>query len=352
MDKNLTENGVIPVTIVMPVFNAGKYLKQSIGSILGQTFREFIFMIIDDGSTDNSVEIINSYKDPRIKLIRNKENIGLVNSLNNSIDLTSTEYYARMDADDIAVPERLAVQIDFMKHHPEVGVCGGKFEIFGNENVIPEIPLKDGEIKASLLFGCQILHPSVMIRTELLKKNNMKFGVPFAYDDEFGHKLLELEDFALWHKLKGITHFENIDQVLIEYRMEGQNFTTQKQDRILERKKKYYKFLLKELDIVPSENNLMYHISLNYFSKSKTPDDLNSFRKYLTDINIANEKHLIYPVEELKIFIENKWDQLFFKLTPLGVNYVLRYWKISGKIKVTQVKYYLKYSLNNILKKE
>jgi len=112
------------VTVLMPVYNAEKYLKEAIGSILGQSFSDFEFLIINDGSTDSSVKIIKSYDDPRIRFIANEKNLGVIPTLNKGFALAQGEFIARMDADDISLPKRLELQADFMDKHPEAGAIG------------------------------------------------------------------------------------------------------------------------------------------------------------------------------------------------------------------------------------
>jgi len=288
------------VTVIMPAYNAARYLRSSIDSILNQTFSDFILMILNDGSTDDTENVILSYTDKRIQYVKNERNIGLSATLNKAIDLTQTEYYARLDADDIAVPQRLEWQIAFMNEHPEIGVSGGLFEIFGNENSISKLPLDDSHIKSNLLFASSIPHSAVIIRTELLKKNNIRFGVPFSYDDGHAHKILELEDYALWHKLKFVTQFANLNKVLIKYRKEGQNLTVQKMDLIRERKKKFHAYYLKELGVSPTEINLQLHSGLSYITQSKSVNDLRSFKLFLDELIETNRKNKIYPPVELK----------------------------------------------------
>src|ERR1043166_6550036 len=166
------------VTIAMPVFNAGKYLRSAVESILSQSYKDFILLVINDGSSDDSDEVMRSFSDPRIEYHRNDTNIGLVKTLNKAIMLTRTEYFARMDADDIALPERLQVQLNFMDQNPAIGVCGSLYEIFGDESFRPQLPLSDEEIKAQLLFGNTFCHPTVLLRTRLLKENDFLFGAP------------------------------------------------------------------------------------------------------------------------------------------------------------------------------
>jgi len=113
------------VTVLMPVYNGEKYLNEAIDSILNQTYTNFEFLIINDGSTDRSVEIIKGYNDSRIKLIHNKKNMGLVYTLNRGLALALGKYIVRMDADDISLPNRFKLQLDFMEINTEVALCSG-----------------------------------------------------------------------------------------------------------------------------------------------------------------------------------------------------------------------------------
>ena len=112
------------ITVLMANYNNQRYLKQSIESILNQTYKNFDFLIIDDHSSDDSIKIIKSYSDKRIKLIKNHKNLGLTRSLNIGLKNINTEYIARMDADDISFPRRLKNQYDFLEKNTDVGILG------------------------------------------------------------------------------------------------------------------------------------------------------------------------------------------------------------------------------------
>ena len=115
----------------MTVHNGEKHLSEAIDGILNQTFKDFEFLVIDDGSTDGSADIIQSYKDVRIRFISNGKNLSVPVSLNMGLNLARGEYIARMDCDDISLPQRLEKQVQFMDANPEVGVCGTWLETFG-----------------------------------------------------------------------------------------------------------------------------------------------------------------------------------------------------------------------------
>jgi glycosyltransferase involved in cell wall biosynthesis len=180
------------ITVLMPVYNGAKYLKEAIDSVLSQTFRDFEFLIIDDGSTDSSVEIIKSYNDQRIRLEQNDKNFGLIYSLNKGIDLTKNKYIARMDADDISLPDRLKIQFEFMESHFDIAVSGVYTITIGKVNGHTNKFFTEPEdIKANLLFNTSLEHPSVIIRKEILQKYNL------FYNENFKHS----EDFDLWERI-------------------------------------------------------------------------------------------------------------------------------------------------------
>jgi glycosyltransferase involved in cell wall biosynthesis len=120
------------ISVVMPVYNAAQYLREAIDSILNQTFRDFEFIIINDGSTDRSLEIIQSYNDDRIRLI-NQKNTGLAKALNNGIAIAKSDFIARMDADDISIPERLTSQFSFLESNVDVVAVGSNAEVIDKE---------------------------------------------------------------------------------------------------------------------------------------------------------------------------------------------------------------------------
>ncbi len=198
------------ITVIMSVYNGEKYLREAIDSILGQTFKDFEFLIIDDGSTDSSVEIIRSYTDPRIRLIQNGKNIGLTRSLNKGIKLARGEYIARMDADDISLPERIEKQIEYLDYHPDVGVLGTRFfEIDKNGNVRREIyvPLSKRNIERQLYTINCFCHSSVMMRRSCIEKVGL-------YDETIKYA----QDYELWLRMIDVCQLENHPELLHKWR--------------------------------------------------------------------------------------------------------------------------------------
>jgi len=205
------------VSVLMSAYNSEKYISEAIESILNQTFKDFEFIIINDGSTDNTLKIIREYakRDNRVKLINLRKNVGLIAALNKGLKVCKGIYIARMDSDDISVAERFAKQIEYMKQHPECGVLGGlhiKFEEGGTCTVIkryqPKIKMLD-----LLLHGNLVSHPTVLLKKEILMNHNIKYDSNYPY----------AEDFAFWVECLKYTEIHNLQEVLLKYRWHDSN---------------------------------------------------------------------------------------------------------------------------------
>lgn len=200
------------VTVLMSVYNTEEeFLREAIESILNQTFKDFEFLIINDGSTNNSEEVIKSYKDERIRYVLNEQNLRLIASLNKGLDLAQGEYIARFDSDDISLPTRLEEQVKFMDLHPEVGLLGTQYESFPKKRISDG--LTDSKVikEALLVSSNQLGHPTVMIRTSVIREHNLK------YDKD----ALHVEDYKLWLDISEFTEIANLDKILLKYRRHG-----------------------------------------------------------------------------------------------------------------------------------
>jgi glycosyltransferase involved in cell wall biosynthesis len=195
------------VSVVMPVYNGEKYLNEAIDSILNQTFTDFEFIILNDGSTDHSEEIILAYDDARIRYVKNETNLQIVKTLNKGVALAKGQYIARMDADDISLPERLECQVRLMEESPEIDVCGTWIKTFGAQETLWKYPVTHQEIKSRLLFKSPMAHPSVIFRRSLFDK--------YSYSEGFN----KAEDYYLWAQLMDDKELYNLPSPLVMYRL-------------------------------------------------------------------------------------------------------------------------------------
>ncbi len=195
------------VSVVMPVYNAASTVKQAIQSILYQTYTHFEFIIVNDGSTDNSLELINGFTDQRIKVIHFAKNQGIVAALNKGVAEAKGDFIARMDADDESLPERFQYQLDYMRQHPEIGVCGTWFRLHTGKVIQP--PSKHHIMLYELMNRSVFHHASIMIRADVIKPFKQQL-----YDARFEFT----EDLELWMRLIRTTTFGNVEQVLLVIR--------------------------------------------------------------------------------------------------------------------------------------
>ncbi len=200
------------ISVLMSVYNGERFLAEAVESILKQSFKDFEFIIIDDGSTDNSSKILRKYakQDSRVVLIE-QENMGLVGALNHGLSLAKTSLIARMDADDIALPNRFQTQIDYMNSHPNIGVLGSAIipiDTEGKQSKPLFYPCHDSGLDHyTYHYGSPLAHPAVMMRCDLVIEQG-------CYREEFKHA----EDYDLWLRLHKVTKIDNLSEPLLKYR--------------------------------------------------------------------------------------------------------------------------------------
>lgn len=206
IQQNRSINDCPPlISVVMPVYNTEAYVGEAIESVLNQTFTDFELIIVDDGSTDRSLEIINSFakKDSRIRIFVNESNLGVSKAITRGFKLARGKYIARMDADDICLPHRFEKQIGFMQENPGVGLLGtwGKvIDVDGNFVANWKMPTQTEFIKWVLLWESPLIHPSV-----LASRNYLLEGLPF----QFNHG----QDYELWDRMAQFVNIENLPEI-------------------------------------------------------------------------------------------------------------------------------------------
>ncbi|HXA02811.1 MAG TPA: glycosyltransferase [Cytophagaceae bacterium] len=230
-NKVFLSTSEVALTVLMPVYNGERFLKSAVESILSQTYTDFEFLIINDGSTDNSDKIIRSFHDKRITLVSNEKNSGLISTLNKGIKLARGKYIARMDGDDISMPVRLSKQVSFLEVHPEISMVASHIQLMDEEgndlgNWQEDIQTKTGkQIKALLPYTNCIAHPSIVIRTDVAKE--------FLYDE----KQVNNEDWDLWMRLVSEGHkLAKVNESLLKYRIHTNSITLQSNQKNVNKK--------------------------------------------------------------------------------------------------------------------
>ena len=237
----------LPISVVMAVYNTSPYLRECVDSILNQSFQDFEFIIVDDGSTDDGLSILKSYTDPRIRIIENKHDY--IDSLNKGLNAARGTYIAHMDSDDISSPERLSTQYNFMESHPKIVLCGSWHTIFGvgHPTTYRAFPCKYNEIVLNIIHGENPMsHPTVFLRREFLIAHQLQYSQDSIY----------AEDFRLWVEIiKAGGGVENLPVCIHSYRQsETQLIRTRSVEMSAMASQVYYDFLEYVMGILGEEN--------------------------------------------------------------------------------------------------
>lgn len=279
------------VSVVMAVFNGEKYLCEAIDSILEQTFEGFEFVIIDDGSTDATPAILRHYKevDHRVHIHVNAHNLGLTQSLNLGLRWARGRFIARMDADDISYPQRLARQLDFMSRHPDVDVVGSWVQILcdGDSSDIWMPPSEHSDIIARLCFYSVLYHPSVFIRRESSK------GLPIAYDP----CRRAAQDYDLWVRLAMDygAKFANVPEVLLTRRLHGDAIGSRVGELQQAVAADVRRLQLEKLGIHPSAEEFELHNAVSTWRFGQDRQFLRYCANWLIRLRRANDAVGLYP---------------------------------------------------------
>lgn len=269
----------VRVTILMPVYNVGKYVKESIDSILAQTFSAFRLLIIDDCSTDDTAAVVLSYTDSRIRYVRNEQNLGLAKNLNKGLGLIDTEFVARFDGDDIAVPTWLEENMQVMDSHPEIGICSSGFEFFGTRSGKVLYPEKHEDSICQMLFGCTVIIP--VIRMSVFNDNNL------SYDpDSF-----PAEDYHMWARCYRLTRVYNIQEVLFHYRFHASQISSSKRAAQIVKTNEVRALMLEWLSPEMKEIDKRFFLDEFCLGEASTAADLEKMRSFVEVLMKYNTQH-------------------------------------------------------------
>jgi glycosyltransferase involved in cell wall biosynthesis len=259
-------NSKLPdISVLMPVYNAEKYLKEAIESIINQTYSNWELIILNDKSTDSSKAIIESYlvKDSRIIFINKETNVGPANLRNEGFELARGTYIALLDADDIAKPTRFEKQINVMKNNTEIGVCGTWFKTFGEKekSKIIKHPEMHNQIKVKFLIDCTIGNSTALFKKNILEN--------IRYDKEY----VPVEDYHLWSQLIAKNQFYIIQEALVDYRIHDSNISQTKIENVKRSKRRIKIELLKQFEIEENDPKISSFIHLIEGQKGLTFKD-------------------------------------------------------------------------------
>lgn len=206
------------VTVLMPTYNVSPWVEESIHSVLNQTYRDFELLVVDDASTDDTLDRVRAIDDPRIRIAAFPNNVGLADNLNRGLDIINTELVARMDGDDIAEPDWLETGINVLDTHPEVGICSFGFQFFGAKTSLVCFPEHHEDSKAQMLFGCTVIVP--VFRRAVMVDNHLRYST----------EAFPAEDYMMWANAYRVTQVYNVQRTLFHYRTHASQISTSRRE--------------------------------------------------------------------------------------------------------------------------
>lgn len=298
------------ISVVMPVYNSEKYLREAIDSILNQTFTDFEFLIFNDGSSDGSAKVIKDYKDTRIVFFDRKENLGYLVHLNEGIKIAKGEYIARMDSDDISFPRRFEKQLDFMEKNLDFGVCGTQVVTIGEASgYVSWLPVDDAEMRSLLLFRNSIAHPTAMIRKSVLEKHRL------LYDPEY----YTAEDLKMWTEISKYSKLGNIPELLLKYRGHPAQIVQRDNTVLLGILRRFYKQQVCEMGLSPTDEELEIHNIISNKVFGRADSKINRAGEWILKLKQANRQGNKYPEPAFSKVLAKTWYDVCKRHECLGI---------------------------------
>lgn len=289
------------ISVLTSVFNSAELLRPALESVLNQTFADFEWIIINDATPDNSIDILESYNDPRIKIFHNEANKGLAASLNKGLGLCTGEYIARMDTDDVCRLNRFEQQVKFLDSHPEIAIAGSWVNLTGDWSGTWKTPVSHEDIQCKLIFNSPMAHPSVMMRKSALDKFSLR------YDET----LRRIQDYDLWVRASQVVRMANIPEILLDYRIDIQAKTPEVVKRANEVIYAIRQRQLDKLGITLSETEAdnLHFISANQMEKVDVKVANQLFSRMLSE----NKKKKAFKPSALERHLGRTWLRLAAK---------------------------------------
>jgi glycosyltransferase involved in cell wall biosynthesis len=288
------------VSVIMPVYNCAQFLRESVASVLSQTMTDIELILVDDGSSDGSSEILQTFADKRIRTFRFKQNHGVASARNYAIEKADCEYIGFLDADDLAHPARLAIQVAYLDARPNIGAAASRAWISGpgRQQKQPFQSLSPEEICVTLVFRNCLVTSSVSIRRSL--------WIPFRSDEEPGG------DYYLWARLTPEVHFVLLKRILVTYREHSGGISKRLTERMVQSVRKTHQFQLERIGVDPK---LDLHAMLTAWPADASIEQLSEAERWLRQLLGANR---LYDPGSFQRIAERVWFQICLDSWELG----------------------------------
>lgn len=327
------------VSVLIPVYNKAPFVREAVESVLHGSYQDLELVCVDDRSTDNSLEVLRSIADPRIRIIELPVNLGPAGAANAGIDACRGEYIVRLDADDLAVPDRLARQVAFMDAHPDIGASGGHLQLFGERDRTWTFPLSPDDCAAQQLFGVPVSQGASILRRSVLERHRLRYDPAWPRVGE---------DWLFWIRMGRVTRFANLDAPMTLYRRGAQNISHGR-DRFAD-----FTFLQDQvltfygIAHTPEEVDLQL-MGLYMFKVRPDVERLRALRRWYDGLLAMNSERGLFPRAAFAARIARLWDGLYHYLPRYGTAVTLEHLRLSGSWPMDRVLYLAKYRANALL---
>jgi len=299
MKQPLTQTKSPALSVVMPTYNGERFLREAVVSVLAQEFSDFELLVVDDGSTDGTAAVLQTFMaDPRLRVLRNDVNLGLIATLHKAYAECRAPLIARMDSDDLCELGRFQRQTDFLRTNPDVAIVGGAIRFFGN--VAPNVfrfPATHEGIRPAMLFYCPLAHPALMFRRELVDRGLLR------YQDAFKHA----EDYHLWSRLLLEVRSANLPDVVLSYRLHAQQVSSDSSKKQYDASLRVRQQMLEEAGIAPSEEEVALHESVLLERPLPRADYLGALAGWFERVEDGNSRSGYWDARELHQLLRGKF---------------------------------------------
>jgi len=294
------------LTVFTPVYNLDKYISETIKSVLSQTFTDFEYILIDDCSDDKTIEIIESFNDPRIRLIKNNTNQGISYNRNLAIEEAKGKYLAMIDGDDLALPARFKKQVQFLENNYDYGILGTDVINIDENGIqigkIINYAIPDNEIPSRMLFNNYIATSSIMVRLSNINE--------FRFKKEF----IVAEDYELWIRFIRKYKIGHIRLPLTKYRIHENSISIQKEKLMLETETALIKQQLNELGCILTKNEFQVFLDLSRNNQSPYFESFDIINRLITKLVNANNNSLIFENINFRSLLFRYWYIFFLNI--------------------------------------
>ena len=289
-------NDAPKISVILPVYNAEQFINETVHSILDQTYKDFELIIVNDGSTDMTVEYIENINDKRIVLYHNETNKGIAYTLNKAISIAKGDYIARMDADDICVKTRFEKQINFLTANPDIDVCGTWIKTIGFNHAVRKAIINSDEMKASAIFNYPLFNPSMMF------KRSVFINVEYQRNCE------PAEDYFLFSEIIDTVSFYNLPEVLLYYRIHVHQSSVTQNKKRLNGANAARRNILKKLNPLFDEQDIKLHLKICENEKVNLLDA----EQWLKTLILTNKKEYFFEQKYLESIVFSYWKKVCF----------------------------------------